>query len=110
MNITTTKNEMNQTIKLAIILATKRAGYKTIELDDIELISSDISSEFPQMKEEDITKALRNGGLGMYGDVYRLGSLQICIWIRQYIKDNPVKTEWQTNPYPLTFAKQTNEK
>jgi len=48
---------------------------------------NDIFTEFPKITEEQITKAMRNGGLGMYGKTYKLTTQEVCIWIRNYLKE-----------------------
>jgi hypothetical protein len=48
---------------------------------------NDISTEFPRLKDEDLKKAIRAGGLGKYGKTYRLSTQEVCIWIREYQKE-----------------------
>ena len=58
---------------------------------NIEKMSFDITNEFSKLKSEDFKKAIRNGGLGKYGKTYKLSTQEVCIWIREYIKENEIK-------------------
>ena len=82
----------NQTVvskvQKSIILAFERTA---TDLVNIEFMTKDIVSEFPKMKEEEIVKAIRNGSLGLYGKTYKLSTQEICIWIREYLKDRNTK-------------------
>lgn len=55
---------------------------------NIEKISFDIVTEFPELKDEDFKKAIRSGGLGKYGKTYKLSTQEVCIWIREYKNEN----------------------
>ena len=60
------------------------------EVVNIEKMSFDIISEFPELSDEDFKKAIRNGGLGKYGKTYKLSTQEICIWIREYKNENHI--------------------
>ena len=55
---------------------------------NIEKMSHDITTEFPDLSDDDFKKAIRNGGLGKYGKTYKLSTQEICIWIREYKTEN----------------------
>lgn len=57
------------------------------EVINIEKMSFDIISEFKNLSDLDFKKAIRNGGLGKYGRTYKLSTQEICIWIREYLKE-----------------------
>lgn len=75
-------------VQKSIILAFERTS---TDLVNIEFVTKDIISEFPKMKEEEIVKAIKNGSLGKYGRTYKLCTQEICIWIREYLKDRNTK-------------------
>lgn len=54
---------------------------------DITSTMKDVFSEFPKLTENDLKTALRNGGLGKYGKTYKLSTQEICVWIREYMKE-----------------------
>ena len=58
---------------------------------NVEKMSFDIITEFPELSDEDLKKAIKNGGLGKYGKTYKLSTQEVCIWIREYIKENEIK-------------------
>lgn len=55
--------------------------------ENIKHMIKDISEEFKFLKDEEIREAMRKGGLGVYGRTYKLSTQEICIWIREYLKD-----------------------
>lgn len=57
------------------------------EVVNIEKMSFDIISEFKNLPDEDFKKAIRNGGLGKYGRTYKLSTQEVCIWVREYLKE-----------------------
>lgn len=65
---------------------------------NIDSTIEDIIREFPKVKEEQILKAIKNGGLGMYGQTYKLTTQVFCVWIRAYLKD-PKKVIKYENAY-----------
>jgi hypothetical protein len=70
-------------IKASLVLAYERADF---EPKNIDQTTKDISGEFYFLEDEEIQKALRNGGLGMYGIPYKLSTLVFCAWIREYLR------------------------
>lgn len=66
---------------------------------NIDAMINDVIEEFPNLNEETIKQALRNGGLGKYGQTYKLTTQAVCIWIRKYIEDNqPMKAFHNADP------------
>lgn len=103
-NLKTSQQELEQTIqtskkiniiKQSVALAFERTNTPVFNLDNL---SSDIESEFKKQDINVITNAIRNGSLGVYGRTYRLSTQEVCIWIREYIKENKNKATY-TNPY-----------
>jgi hypothetical protein len=82
-----TTQPYNKELMLSVVVASERVGV-LIELKNIESIVNDITTEFPKLKIDDFKKAMRNGGLGHYGKTYKFCSQEICIWIREYLKQN----------------------
>ena len=72
-------------LRIAIATAFERTGTDPYNIDSMV---NDIFTEFPNITEEQITKSMRNGGLGMYGKTYKLTTQEVCIWIRTYLKDS----------------------
>lgn len=71
-------------LQASILIAFERT---LTEPYNIENMVKDIISEFPKVKPEDVLKAIRNGGLGKYGKTYKLSTQEVCIWIREYVKE-----------------------
>lgn len=71
-------------IQASVLFSMRRTS--TTELD-IENTVQDIISEFYHIPQEKIIKAIRVGSLGRYGLTYKLTTQQICIWIREFIKE-----------------------
>lgn len=63
------------------------------EVINIEKMSFDIITEFSKCEDEDFKKAIRNGGLGKYGRTYKLSTQEICIWVREYLKEKQGPTK-----------------
>jgi hypothetical protein len=80
---------------LAIAVAFERTSTEPFNIDNMV---KDVINEFGDVQKDDIIKAIRNGGLGMYGKTYKLSTQEICIWIRSYLKE---KERLATNPYNL---------
>jgi hypothetical protein len=68
-----------------VSLAFERTGTNPF---NIESMVNDIQSEFPHLNESSLKQAIRNGSLGHYGKTYKLTTQEICIWIREYLKEN----------------------
>jgi len=53
---------------------------------------NDVITEFKNLKDSDFRIALRNGGLGKYGKTYKLTTQEVCVWIREYLRENKQKS------------------
>jgi hypothetical protein len=58
---------------------------------DLSGVIEDVLDEFPNVSDENLKRAIRNGGLGMYGRTFRMSTQEVCFWIRQYLK--PIKQQ-----------------
>lgn len=58
---------------------------------DMQNMVKDILTEFSNIKNDDITLAIRNGSLGKYGKTYKFSTQEVCIWIREYLKQKNTK-------------------
>jgi len=76
-------------IEKSIFLAFERTGLVINSMASIQNICHDLKSVFPNIKEENIIAAIKEGALGAYGRTYRMSSQEICIWVRSYLKANP---------------------
>ena len=98
-NLQTKPNLSNSQTKSGIeTLQSKAMAYLAVAFDrtntepfNVEKMSFDIITEFPELSDEDLKKAIKNGGLGKYGKTYKLSTQEVCIWIREYIKENEIK-------------------
>lgn len=99
LETTTLNSKRLNTIKSSMALAFERTNTPIFNIDNL---TKDISSEFKNRELSVITKAIRNGSLGAYGRTYKLSTQEVCIWIREYIKENKNKVSpenWQSNPW-----------
>ena len=98
-NITITSQKLSETtqtsknkelIQLSVAVALERTNSPALKVDSLV---NDILEEFKNYDIDQITKAIRNGSLGLYGRTYRMSTQEVCIWIREYLKTNkiPVK-------------------
>lgn len=88
-NLTTSQQQLERTIlkrNLTEYIALALERTQTTPFN-IKKIVSDVLLEFPYLKDEDFMKALRNGGLGKYGRTYKFSTQEVCIWIREYLKE-----------------------
>ena len=84
-------------IKNSVMLAFERTNTPVF---DVENLIEDILIEFKGKDIELITKAIRNGSLGLYGKTYKLSTQEVCIWIREYAKTYVIsKDKFISNPY-----------
>jgi hypothetical protein len=58
---------------------------------DMQNMVKDVLTEFPNTKNDDITLAIRNGSLGKYGKTYKFSTQEVCIWIREFLKQKNTK-------------------
>ena len=72
----------------AVVAIEERLNIK-LEWDFIKVQNchKDISSKFKGVPQEKIFEAIKKGSLGEYGRTYRLSTQEICIWIREYLKE-----------------------
>lgn len=80
---TSEQKTLKHSLRTSILLAFERVG---TEPYNIENMINDVLTEFPRVKEETFTPAIRNGSLGKYGKTYKLSTQDICIWVREYLK------------------------
>ena len=95
--LTTQTSKKLEVIKQSMALAFERTN---LPVFNIESLSNDVLSEFKNKDVSLITKAIRNGSLGLYGRTYRISTQEVCIWIREYLKTNPVsRNDFKSNNY-----------
>ena len=65
------------------------------EIDNSYLnkMAEDIVSEFQDVETKVIITALKKGGTGHYGRTFKLSIQEVCYWIREELKNHPVKLE-----------------
>lgn len=81
-------------IRTSLTLAFNRTGTEF----DKELANSmyfDIADAFPDLTLDEFTKALKNGGLGVYGKTYKLTIQEVCIWVRNYLNETRYKAAYE---------------
>jgi hypothetical protein len=81
-------------IRTSLTLAFNRTGTEF----DKELANSmyfDIADAFPNLTLDEFTKALKNGGLGVYGKTYKLTIQEVCIWVRNYLNETRYKAAYE---------------
>lgn len=88
-NLQHSQNKLDLSTRLSnvatyISVAFERTG---TEPYNIENMIKDLMSEFVFLSDEDLKKAIRNGSLGKYGKTYKLTTQEVCIWIREYLKE-----------------------
>lgn len=85
-------------VKASLALSHRRTmGLAKIDTDEIgryiASIEKDIISVFPELKEEHIIKALKQGSLGSFGRTIRFSSQEVILWVREYLKANDINEE-----------------
>lgn len=79
-----TQTSRIELLKMSVAIAIERTR---TPIFDIEKLVDDLTAEFPRLPIADLTQAIKNGGLGKYGRTYRFSTQEVCIWVRQYLKD-----------------------
>ena len=83
----------SKALAASIVIAFERTGTEPF---NIQPMIRDIEREFHYLTTEDKMKAIRNGGVGKYGRTYKLTTQEVCVWIREYIKE---KNDKKFNPF-----------
>ena len=83
-NLPTQLKTNTQICNAAIIIAMERTTCFDLP---IEKVSEDVLKAFPDVSIEIIIDAMRRGGLGDFGRTYRLNTQEICIWIKEVLKE-----------------------
>ena len=89
-NSTTLTHKQKEVVKL-MPLAIKRTG-SNISDETMLSMSLDIENQFKETSIDIIQSALKKGALGEYGQTYKLTTQVICIWIREEVLNNSIKT------------------
>jgi len=76
----------NKKIIASFKLAEQRTGFNLNT--DFKSIIKDLNYRFPELKEEKLIEILKDGSLGKYGQIYKLSTMQICLWIKEEIKED----------------------
>lgn len=79
-----TYSQNEKIIAASILLAFERTATKP---ERIEGLLRDVLNEFDYLPTEQITEAIKKGSLGYFGSCYKISTLQICLWIREFIKN-----------------------
>ena len=74
------KNDLRQSLALAF----ERTATEPYNIDNMIV---DVTTESPNLSENDFTKAIINGSLGKYEKVYKLSTTEVCFWIREFLED-----------------------
>lgn len=80
---TSNLNELHE-LAGALIIASQRT---LCDLKHEKNIVNDILKEFKHLNIKQIIEAIKRGGLGYYGNCYKLSTTQICVWIREYERE-----------------------
>jgi len=75
-------------LKKSLAYAFERTDF---ELRNLDKIIEEINSEFKNLPEKEIIKAIRNGAFGKYGRTYKLSTQEVCFWIYSYLKQKESK-------------------
>lgn len=88
-NLQTSQTNLELTIRESKISQSIAVAFQRTGTDpyNIEMMVNDIKTEFKFLSDDEIQKAIRNGGLGKYGKTYKLTTQEVCIWIREYLKE-----------------------
>ena len=86
------KMDFNKIHSATMKILTDRTGCELNSSE--EMIFEDVKYRFPSLTTEEFKESLKNGGLGMYGDIYgnKITSLIVCTWINKYLIDK----KWHT--------------
>lgn len=86
------KREFSPKIEKALAFTFRAVGAK-YEEGEVNTIKELVGEGFPDLDEKYIIQALKHGSLGEYGKTYKLCAQDVCIWIREYMKENPEPPE-----------------
>ena len=79
--------DFNKTHITIFKILEKRTGYKLNSNEN--MMFEDIKFRFPDISTHELSECLKNGGLGVYGEIFgnRITSLIVCTWISKYLDD-----------------------
>ena len=86
-NCEETTQHFKQQIKQSIVVAFARTGTTPPTIEIVDSMVNDVFLEFPNLNEVQLKKALRNGGMGVYGRTFKLTTQELCIWIRTFLNE-----------------------
>lgn len=88
-NLQTTQQTQELTIRESKIMESIAVAFERTGTEpfNINIMVCDIQTEFSFLSDKEIQQAIRNGGLGKYGKTFKLTTQEVCIWIRQFIKE-----------------------
>ena len=81
------KSILINSLQQSIVLVFDRTNTSARNIDGIVI---DILKEFPDITDDEITNALRNGSLGKYGKTYKLSTQEMCCCIRNYRENKKI--------------------
>jgi len=83
-----TLQERESKIKDSVLLSFERIGFTPF---DTKNLVKDVNEEFSRVSIDNIQTAIRNGGLGKYGYTNKITTQIVCIWIREFLKEDSKK-------------------
>lgn len=83
-----TQTYKQDALKLSITLAIERTNTEVFKIDSLVM---DVLDEFKDIDIKTITTAIKKGSLGLYGKTYKISTQEVCMWIREYLKQNKNK-------------------
>lgn len=72
-------------MKASLLVCFDRLSVEPKSIDDLV---DDIRGCYPDTKTNEITEAIKNGAMGMYGRTYRFSFQEVSIWIMEHKKNN----------------------
>lgn len=96
------KSILINSLRQSIVLVFDRTNTSARNIDGIVI---DILKEFPDITDDEITNALRNGSLGKYGKTYKLSTQEMCCWIRNYRDDKKINWDFLIEYWNTIYPK-----
>ena len=92
-NLINSQTQLDSNIQTLNLKAYIGLSFERLALEpfNIDKMVNDVLNEFPKLTDDDFKKAIRNGSLGKYGRTFKLSTQEVCIWVREYLKEKQSK-------------------
>lgn len=74
------------------------------------MLSNDITTDYPKLKDEEIELAIREGVRGRYGEYFGINTVTVCKWLDSYMRSEKRQEFLKNQMIHIAPAKQLTAK